>query len=1020
MGYNTPDKGILFVCFNNKKLSLCSTEYDENNAQAACRQLGFIEGRVVLSKQIKSGRTFSRIMFFCTGTEDRMANGGCRNETLNNCESNNNFVIQCYSRFISFLSFNNEFRDEEGNDSFEFPFPIQIGNSNVSSGHIYNHGLISFGEHLLQPDDPNFDSHITLLPFFSLDHELTFEGVLQYTNVQSYPFTIVNKFISNSTGESFNGSLILIGEWRGDSGLKFQTIIASNQTTTYAIFTYLCVSKLIPQQADIGYNLPNYESKYFRYSDTPYSHQIGCINKPAGVDYFNLLYTLTERTNVSQRESPVRMSNCSEVGLLDGCCRPFQDPTESCRARSGCYCDSLCYRYNDCCPDVGRQGLERPCVPVCENGTVNKEGNIYFYSGVSSVCVNGMQRYITRTNGGATFPSRGVFCQQIRDQINGSTNLERLSEQNLSQFFVDRDNLNCNGFEKTIDQCPFQEIPPKLTQEAAALKCPSLDTPQRCNNGDVMLENVTSSSKGFLHFCVLNRWRAVCSSIQVNAARVVCSQLSGYYNNNAVTVQTVPVSQQSPGITWFSCISSAASLSNCSFTFGDCQQPFVRARVDCNDPSASNRPPRPTPSATTRHLTMSVSSVLPSLRPTGTSDDDDDNDLVEMVGYVLGTVAGVVIIIVIAICFFIVVLRRQNKRNQQQLELNEMNESALRYVRNFVKMTSSDKLFTRVETSLKVLEDFNSAGLIIDNTSLRLLDSIGQGEFGLVYKAHLFDDQGVPIDVAVKTLKGTYDQNDINNLLLESLKMKELSHQNVMSIIGVCLDAGTAPFIILPYMSGGSLHSYLQRNRHSLILTDDAIDPEQKVGIQLTSICLQIAKGMQYISSKGIIHRDLAARNCMLDHNGIIKVADFGLSKSLYEKLYYKQEKDETVKLPVKWMAIESINDGIFSEKSDVWSFGVTCWEVYSGGKAPYGGLSPMSIPKLLEEGHRMNQPNNNACSETMYNEMMLQCWNTSPEERPNFLNLLQKIERILMSMANYLDINQMFTLQEKEENSEN
>lgn len=138
-----------------------------------------------------------------------------------------------------------------------------------------------------------------------------------------------------------------------------------------------------------------------------------------------------------------------------------------------------------------------------------------------------------------------------------------------------------------------------------------------------MLENVTSSSKGFLHFCVLNRWRAVCSSIQVNAARVVCSQLSGYYNNNgiqfitikpgcsnhtvhvAVTVQTVPVSQQSPGITWFSCISSAASLSNCSFTFGDCQQPFVRARVDCNDPSASNRPPRPTPSATTRHLTMS-------------------------------------------------------------------------------------------------------------------------------------------------------------------------------------------------------------------------------------------------------------------------------------------------------------------------------------------------------------------------------------------------------------------------------
>ena len=150
-----------------------------------------------------------------------------------------------------------------------------------------------------------------------------------------------------------------------------------------------------------------------------------------------------------------------------------------------------------------------------------------------------------------------------------------------------------------------------------------------------------------------------------------------------------------------------------------------------------------------------ASSKLPSLRPTSTSDDDD---LVEIVGYVLGTAAGVVIIILVTICLFIIVIKRQNKRNQQQQELNELsywffcvyfqyfcriNECTLRYVRNFVKMTSSDKLLTSknwnvckvliirnlgVETSLKLLEDFNSAGLIIDNTSLRLLDSIGQGE----------------------------------------------------------------------------------------------------------------------------------------------------------------------------------------------------------------------------------------------------------------------------------------------------
>jgi serine/threonine protein kinase len=162
---------------------------------------------------------------------------------------------------------------------------------------------------------------------------------------------------------------------------------------------------------------------------------------------------------------------------------------------------------------------------------------------------------------------------------------------------------------------------------------------------------------------------------------------------------------------------------------------------------------------------------------------------------------------------------------------------------------------------------------------------------------------------------------------------------------------------------GGSLLSYLKRNRDTVVLTGDKTDQETE--LRLLSMCLQIARGMKYISSKSMIHRDLAARNCMIDHHGIIKVADFGLSRKLYEKVYFRQgtPAEGSVKLPIKWMAVESITDRIFSEKTDVWSFGVTCWEVFSGGKEPYGGINPMSILNLLEQGQRLTKPNNNACS---------------------------------------------------------
>lgn len=137
-----------------------------------------------------------------------------------------------------------------------------------------------------------------------------------------------------------------------------------------------------------------------------------------------------------------------------------------------------------------------------------------------------------------------------------------------------------------------------------------------------------------------------------------------------------------------------------------------------------------------------------------------------------------------------------------------------------------------------------------------------------------------------------------------------------------------------------------------------------------------------------------------MDAHNVIRVSDFGLSEDMYAKNYFRQDKNAAVKLPIKWMAPESLNDGIFTEKSDVvcsslsippplplpplfslslylsshgmcalltcphlqWSYGVTCWEVFSTGKTPYPGINPISLVRILEEGERLEKPTNAAC----------------------------------------------------------
>ncbi|XP_011407098.1 PREDICTED: tyrosine-protein kinase receptor UFO-like [Amphimedon queenslandica] len=298
--------------------------------------------------------------------------------------------------------------------------------------------------------------------------------------------------------------------------------------------------------------------------------------------------------------------------------------------------------------------------------------------------------------------------------------------------------------------------------------------------------------------------------------------------------------------------------------------------------------------------------------------------------------------------------------------------------------------------------------LLMKKTHLKILDCVGQGEFAKVYKGHYYIDSQC-ITVAVKALKGTldrYSSESMKELIEESLVMKDLQHPNVMGLIGICLDAGPSPLIVLPYMEGGSLLKYLIKNRENLMACTSTDDDEiNQLRSQLLSVCLQIGKGMQYLAGKGLIHRDLAARNCMIDEHGNIKVADFGLSKDVSGNVYFRQGMSSGVKLPIKWMAIESIEDGIFTEKTDIWSFGITVWEVFNGGKTPYGGFSPTCVKTMISDGYKLEAPSNSACNDDIYQKTMLKCWERDPNERPTFAQVVTDIDTLLSNSVGYLDL---------------
>uniref|UniRef100_A0A8C7YPP3 Receptor protein-tyrosine kinase n=1 Tax=Oryzias sinensis TaxID=183150 RepID=A0A8C7YPP3_9TELE len=339
-------------------------------------------------------------------------------------------------------------------------------------------------------------------------------------------------------------------------------------------------------------------------------------------------------------------------------------------------------------------------------------------------------------------------------------------------------------------------------------------------------------------------------------------------------------------------------------------------------------------------------------------------------GTTIAAAVGGVVLFFILLALLVFYLRRQSKLKRKETVRRYLQEQEL--VEPLTPSGASPN-----QAQMRILKE----------TELKKLRVLGAGAFGTVHKG-VWTPEGetVKIPVAIKVLRENTSPKANKEILDEAYVMAGVTSPYVCRLLGICLTSTVQ--LVTQLMPYGCLLDYVRENKDC-------------IGSQfLLNWCVQIAKGMSYLEDIRLVHRDLAARNVLVKNPNHVKITDFGLARLLdIDETEYHADGG---KVPIKWMALESIMHRRFTHQSDVWSYGVTVWELMTFGSKPYDTIPARKIPDVLEGGERLPQPP--ICTIDVY-MIMVKCWMIDPDSRPKFKELVQEFTAMARDPPRYLVI---------------